>query len=289
MGIREVIRENFAGLSPALQDVAKFVLDRPNDVVTVSMRTVAQRSATKPPTLVRFAQSFGFKGWPELKEALASEMGLGPEQYGERAKTLVGRAKDETLVSEMFKVHRLNLEATERLNEGTLQRVCAILEKAPAVHSAGFRACYPVAFSFTYVYRLFRNTVHLVDGQGGSLEMQLRALGKGDALVVISFTPYSREAVQAAEAARAAGCAIIAITDSAASPISLIADETILFAIHSPSFFPSVTAAMAVTEGLVEMLASRAGKSVVKRIDQSEAILFESGAYVQAPRPRAKG
>ncbi|MDB5931539.1 MAG: DNA-binding protein [Polaromonas sp.] len=287
MGIREVIRQNFAGLSPALQDIAKFVLDRPNDVVTVSMRTVAQRSATKPPTLVRFAQHFGFKGWPELKAALALDMGLGPEQYGERAKTLVGRVKDDTLVSEMFKVQRLNLEATERLNEGTLQRVCAILEKAQAVHSAGFRACFPVAFSFTYVYRLFRNAVHLVDGQGGSLEMQLRALGKSDALVVISFTPYSKEALQAAQAAKAAGCAIIAMTDSAASPISLLADETILFAIHSPSFFPSVTAALAVTEALLEMLASRAGKAGVRRIDQSETDLFASGAYLQAPKLRS--
>lgn len=288
MGIKDVIREQFADLTPALRDVAKFVLDRPNDVVTVSMRTVAQRSDTKPPTLVRFAQHFGFKGWPELKAALASDMGLGPEQYGERAKTLVGRAKDQTLVSEMFKVHRMNLEFTERQNEGSLQRVCGVLEKAQAVHVSGFRACFPVAFSLTYVYRLFRNSVYLIDGQGGSLEMQLRAIGKTDAVVVISFAPYSREAVTAAQAAKKAGCDLIAITDSEASPISLLADETILFAIHSPSFFPSVTSAMAVTEGLVEMLASRAGKAVVRRIDLSETDLFESGAYVQAPRLRPR-
>lgn len=279
MGIRELIRDNFGNLSAGQQQVAKFLLDRPNDVVTVSMRTVALRSDTKPPTLVRFAQRFGFSGWPELKAALALEMGLGPDQYVERAKTLVGRVKDDNLVSEMFNVHRLNLEATERLNERSLQRVCAILERAQSVHAAGFRACFPLAFSFTYVYRLFRNSVHLVDGLGGSLEMQLRALGKSDALVVISFSPYSKEAIQAAEAAKAAGCAIIAMTDSEASPISLIANETILFSLHSPSFFPSITAAMAVTEGLVEMLASRSGKSGVKRIDQSEINLHESGAY----------
>jgi hypothetical protein len=40
------------------------------------------------------------------------------------------------------------------------------------------------------------------------------------------------------------------------------------------------------TEALLELLASRAGKSVVKRIEQAEAQLFESGAYLQAPRPR---
>jgi len=288
MGIRDVIREDYTALSPALKQIAKFVLDHPNDVVTVSMRTIAQRSATKPPTLVRFAQHFNFSGWPQLKEAFSLEMGLGPEQYSERAKSLVGRAKDKTLVSEMFKVHRFNLNATERQNEASLQRACGVLEKARAVHVAGFRACFPVAFSFVYVYRLFRQSVHLADGQGGSLEMQLRAVEKTDALVVISFAPYSREALQAVQAAKAAGCAVIAMTDSVTSPISLLADETILFAINSPSFFPSITAAIAVTEGLLEVLASRAGKTEVKRIHQSEKDLFESGAYLQSPRGHSK-
>jgi ribosomal protein S12 methylthiotransferase accessory factor YcaO len=44
---------------------------------------------------------------------------------------------------------------------------------------------------------------------------------------------------------------------------------------------------VAVAEALVEMLASRAGKPVVRRIDQAEAQLFESGAYVSAPRSRS--
>ena len=288
MGIREVIRDNFSEFSEAQQQVAKFVLDRPNDVMTVSMRTISQRSNTKPPTLVRFAQRLGYTGWPGLKEALTQEMGLGPPQYGARAKTLVGRASDQTLVGELFKVHRLNLQATEQMSEGALQKVCDRLEKAQSVHAAGFRACFPIAFSFTYVYRLFRNTVHLVDGQGGSLEMQLRAVSQHDAVLIFSFAPYSREAIQAVEAAKAVGCTIIAVTDSEASPISRMAHETLLFSTHSPSFFPSVTSAMAITESLLEMLASRAGDAGVQTINQSEADLFETGAYLKPPRQRSK-
>ena len=68
--------------------------------------------------------------------------------------------------------------------------------------------------------------------------------------------------------------------------MSLLADEALLFAIDSPSFFPSVAAGVAVTEALVEMLASRAGKPVIRRIDEAEAQLFESGAYLQRPRLR---
>jgi DNA-binding MurR/RpiR family transcriptional regulator len=282
MSVSEDLRHRFVELSPAMQQVARYVLDHPNDVVTSSMRTIATRADSTPATLVRFAQHIGYAGWPQLKAVLTSEMGLGPEAYGVRARQLVGRAKDGTLTGEMFEVQRRNLEITQRQIDATLPSACALLEKAGAVHAAGFRACFPIAFSFVYVYRIFRDSVHLIDGQGGSLEMQHRALAKGDALVVISFAPYSREALQVAQAAKAAGCKILAVTDSVASPLSLLADETLLFAIRSPSFFPSIAAGVAVTEALLELLASRAGKSVVKRIDQAEAQLFESGAYLRA-------
>jgi DNA-binding MurR/RpiR family transcriptional regulator len=274
------LRQRFAELSPALQVIAKYLLDHPIDVVTSSMRAIGTRSNSTPATLVRFAQHLGYAGWPELKTALTLEMGLGTETYGKRAKQLIGRAKDATLSSEMFEVQRRNLEITQQHIETGLARACALLENGRSVHAAGFRACFPIAFSFVYIYRIFRNEVHLIDGQAGSLEMQQRAIAKSDAVVVVSFAPYSRETLQVASAAKAVGASVLAITDSVASPVSLIADQTLLFSIRSPSFFPSIAAGIAVTEALVEMLASRAGKSVIRRIGQTEESLFESGAYL---------
>ncbi|MPT06236.1 MAG: MurR/RpiR family transcriptional regulator [Delftia sp.] len=290
MSVQDDIRQRFAELSPALQQVARFVLEHPNDVVTASMRSVGTRAGSPPATLVRFAQWLGFDGWPQLKQAFAQDMGLGSDEaYGQRAKALVGRAGDHDLVGETFEVHRRNLESTERRLGDALQQACALLEKARSVHVAGFRASYPVAFSFVYVYRLLRASVHLLDGQGGTLEMQCRAMERGDALLVVAFAPYSREALAVAQAARDAGCRIVALTDSPASPLALLADATLLFSLHSPSFFPSITSAVALSEALVELLASRAGKGVVQRIDQAEEQLFASGAYLEAPRSRKTG
>lgn len=287
MAVRDDIRQRYPELSPALQQVAKFVLEHPNDVVTASMRAVGTRAGSPPATLVRFAQLLGFEGWPQLKQALAQDMGLGSDaSYGPRAKALVGRAGDQGLVGETFEVHRHNLQATEAQLGDALHQACALLEQAPQVHVAGFRASYPVAFSFVYVYRLLRASVHLIDGQGGMLEMQCRAMERGHALLAVGFAPYSREVLAAAEAARKAGCRIVALTDSPASPLALMADATLLFSLHSPSFFPSITSAVALSEALVELLASRAGKEVVERIEQAEAQLFASGAYLEAPRSR---
>ncbi|MES2612539.1 MAG: MurR/RpiR family transcriptional regulator [Pseudomonadota bacterium] len=287
MGLKDTLRARFDGMTATQQKAARFVLEHPNDVVTASMRTVSARVEIPPATLVRFAQSLGFDGWPELKAALVQDMGLGSEPYAHKARTLVDRARDGGgLAGEIFATHHQNLDTTEHANGDALPRAAALLEKARAVHVAGFRACHPVAYSLMYVYRLFRDNVHLLDGMGGSLEMQLRALHKGDAVAVISFSPYSREAIAVARQAREAGCQVLALTDSPSSPLAMLAHEVLLFSTQSPSFFPSIAAAQALSETLLGLLVSRAGKPGVGRIESAEAQLFATGAYLPpAPSP----
>jgi DNA-binding MurR/RpiR family transcriptional regulator len=286
---REKILARFASLSPKLQAAARFVVDHPNEVVIASMRALAERAGAQPATLVRLAQQLGYAGWPELKTAFAEELGLHGEGYGERAKSLAARRRDAGLVGEMFSAQQRNLVATEALCAPALKDAARLLRKARSVHIAGFRASFPVAYALMYGYRLFRDTVSLIDGQSGALEMQLRPLDHRDAVVVISFAPYSREAVTVIEGARAAGARIVALTDSLASPLALAADVAVLFSTTSPSFFPSVTAAVAAVEALLEILVAESGAGVAQRIDSAEQRLFESGAYLRAPTRRRAG
>jgi DNA-binding MurR/RpiR family transcriptional regulator len=137
-----------------------------------------------------------------------------------------------------------------------------------------------VAFGLVYGYRLFRPTVSLVSGDAGTLEMQLRSIGKSHATVVTSFAPYSTEAVRVARAAKEQGSKLVAITDSAVSPIALHADCVLLFAHESPSFFPSLVAASAIAETLVAQLLALEGRGAVKQLEEAEAALHDKGAYV---------
>ena len=284
--ILTLIRRRFPDFSPALQGAARFLLDHPNEVVVMSMRALAERAGLPAATLVRLAQQLGFAGWPPLKAAFVHELGLAPEQYGSRARGLLARRADAGLSAEMFGAQRRNLEFTAAQSGAALRRAARFIERAGSVHVAGFRASFPIAYSLVYVYRLFRDSVHLVDGLAGSLEMHLQSFARRDAVVAISFAPYSREAVAVVEAARKAGCRIVALTDSSASPLSLAADATIPFSVASPSFFPSIAAGVAAAEALLEVLVAQAGASGVGRIERAEAYLRDSGAYVTAPAQR---
>ncbi|MFP3548299.1 SIS domain-containing protein, partial [Rhizobium sp. SIMBA_035] len=78
----------------------------------------------------------------------------------------------------------------------------------------------------------------------------------------------------------ARGTKLVAITDSAVSPIALHADAQSIFTHDSPSFFPSLVAAHAMTEALVAQLLALEGSDAIAALERTEAELHAKGAYV---------
>jgi DNA-binding MurR/RpiR family transcriptional regulator len=283
---KERILAELPSLSPRMREAARFIVDHPDEVVILSMRAAAERAGVQPATFVRFAQHLGHSGWPGLKAAIAVDLGLKPQRYGQRAKSLATRGHDPRLSGELFVAQHRNLDATEKKCAPALGEAVEVLRRARNVHVAGFRASFPIACSFVYGYRLFRKTVFLIDGQSGNLEMQARLIEDRDAVVAVSFAPYSREALWIIDAAKSAGARVIALTDSEASPLALAADMSVLFSVDSPSFFPSVAAGVALGEALLELLVVGAGEAAVQKLEEAENQLYESGAYLQRPQKR---
>jgi len=273
------IRAKFPELSPQFQAGAGFLLNFPDEVAVLSMRKVAERANVQPAALVRLSQQLGFPGWNELREIFVARVRTRPEALTSKARALVKSGSGESLVQELAIAQSHNLEVTFAQNGTKIVEVAKMLRKAPHVHVAGFRSCYPVAFALVYGYRLFRSSVSLVNGEAGTLEMQLRGMAKGHAAVVTSFAPYSAEAVRVAQAAKEQGCKLVAITDSAVSPLALNADHVLIFSHESPSFFPSLVAASAIAESLVAHLLALEGRSAVELLEEAESALHAKGAY----------
>jgi DNA-binding MurR/RpiR family transcriptional regulator len=273
------IRENFPELSPQFQLAAAFLLDNPDEVAVLSMRKVAERANVQPAAMVRLAQYLGFPGWNELREIFVRRLRTRPEPLTAKARSLVKGGSGSRLTHELALAQAHNLETTVVHNAGLVAEAAKLMRRAPHVHVAGFRSCFPVAFGLVYGYRLFRSSVSLISAEAGTLEMQLRGIDKRHATVVISFAPYSAEAVRVAEAAVRQGSRLIALTDSAVSPIALNADHTLVFSHETPSFFPSLVAASALAEMLVAHLLALEGKEAVAQLEEAEAALHASGAY----------
>jgi len=275
-----LIRARFADLSPQFQAGAAFLLDSPDEVAVLSMRKVAERAQVQPAALVRLSQLLGFPGWNELRDLFVARVRTRPEALTARARSLVSGTKKDTFAHDLLEAQQHNLQATAAYNDRTVTQAARVLRKARHVYVAGFRSCYAVAFGFVYGYGLFRSSVSLLTGEAGTLEMQLRSISRDSATVVISFAPYSVEAARVAEVALEKGSRLIAITDSAVSPIALNADSTLIFSHESPSFFPSLVAATAIAESLVAQLLALEGSEAVEQLEMAERSLHAKGAYV---------
>src|SRR5690554_6348009 len=146
MSGRERMLEHFRELSPGLQAAARFIVDHPNAVVINSMRGVAEMASVRPATLVRLARQLGYDGWGELKSEFAEDFGLHNPSYGQRARNVAIRGRTHDLARELFAAQRHNLDMTEEASTIQLREAARILKKAKAVHIAGFRASFPVAY-----------------------------------------------------------------------------------------------------------------------------------------------
>lgn len=275
-----LIRARFSELSPQFQMGAAFLLDHPDEVAVSSMRKVAERAQVQPASLVRLSQQLGFPGWNELRNLFVARVRTRPEPLTARARSLVKANAKDALTNDLLVAQQHNLDVTAAHNARVTVETARLLRRAPHVHVAGFRSCYAVAFGLVYGYRLFRSSVSLLTGEAGTLEMQLRTIAPDSATIVISFAPYSVEAARVAEAALEKGSKLIAITDSAVSPIALNADKVLIFSHESPSFFPSLVAATAIAESLVAHLLALEGSEAVAQLEIAERSLHAKGAYV---------
>ena len=284
--VSQRIEQLFPSLSPQLRQAAQYVLDRPDDVALQSMRSVAASAGVQPATMVRLAKALDYPGFEAFREPFRERLRHPATGYASRARALQARSRSVPdaphgeLLSEMLTADVANLRETyERIGFDTLARCGDELGAADRIFVAGLRSCYPLAFYFHYACHVFGAATHLVDGLGGTLADSLRGIGPKDAVLAISFAPYTRETVNIVTYAAGRGARVVVITDSAASPLAAVADHLLLAASRSPSFFQSIVAGMAVTQALVAILVARGDEQALAALEESEAQLHEFEAY----------
>lgn len=273
------LQSKYAEMPTQFQISARYLIDHPGDVPIASMRTIATQAGVQPATLVRLAQSLGYAGWSGLKDVFVQSLRQAPMAYTKQAEAVVRQRDPMAMLTQVNQAQARSVMNLQELNATAMPEAVELLVKAKRVYVAGFRASHAPAFTFYYLYRLFRPSVSMLRSEAGTLEMELRALQAGDVVVLTAFAPYSNEIVRVYEAAIESGCQVIALCDSRVAPIALESRCNLIFGTEVPSFFPSSTAAIALVEGLIEQILARTGKKALSGLQSAENQLHHTGAY----------
>ncbi|MBZ5877176.1 MULTISPECIES: MurR/RpiR family transcriptional regulator [Chromohalobacter] len=256
------IGREYPTLSRRLQQTARFLLDHPQEVAFATVAKLAEQANVTPSTLIRFANSFGFKGFSEMQQLFRERLMNELPNYAERIRAVrsaTGETPDTTqLLWEFSEANREVLEELPgRINPTELERALDLLEKAEAVHVMGARRSFVVASYFTYALHHIEKRAFLINGQGGMYREQIRSIGARDALLLVSYSPYAQESQEAAADAKERGIPLVVITDSSLSPLSRLADVALIVHEAEVKSFRGLTASLCLTQTLAISLGIR--------------------------------
>ena len=289
--LRAALTRSYDDLPPRLQAAARWVLDHPADVALLGTREQAKRAGLPPATLTRLAQRLGLAGYDVLRQAFAATLRRRPETFHGRAGELVARhgaQGDAALVTDTFDAlgaHLKDLSTPEAI--ARLVRATDLIAAANRVFCFGLRSAFPAAFMLDYVRNLLGAASVLADAAGGRGVDALRGIGPDDLLFAVSVKPYTRLTLEAARFARDQGATLVALTDSALSPLARIADAAVLVRTETPSFFHTMTPAFAAVECLAALTAARQGGRAPEALARSEKQLAAFDTYLMSRQQRA--
>lgn len=257
--LRSEIVRRYEGLSKRLQQIARYILDQPNDVALDTLAVIAARCGVQPSTIVRFAKSFGFDGATQMQRLFrdglfSTSAALG---YSERVRQLdettsADGAKPADLLAEFVESNQLALEhLLETIGAADMRAAVGMIDKADTVFVLGLRRSFPVASYLAYSLMQTGKRVVFLDGIAGLAPAQVEGMSRHDLLIAVSYEPYAEETVAIVEAARARHGKVLAISDSPVSPVAKPADTVLLVHETEVRTFRSLSASMCLAQALV--------------------------------------
>lgn len=277
------LQASFPMLSPRMRAAARYLLDHPNEIGVSSMRQVASAADVTPNTLVRLAQALGFDGYEEFRHPFRETLRRGGDTIPDRARSLqdLSRAGSHgELFRQLAETQMVNIETLfTTTSVRDLRQAARLIIGARTAYVLGMGSCYASMHGFYYVGRMAIPNLVFTPQQSSLPLDDLGRIGSGDVLFAATYSPYRRDTVEAARAAKASGARLISLTDSRASPIAAEADVLLISPTSTPQFFPSMTAMVGMLEALLAFIVSEAGPDAVASIEAVHRERTAAGVY----------
>jgi DNA-binding MurR/RpiR family transcriptional regulator len=202
----------------------------------------------------------GYDGFSTMQQVFRSNLMASTPSYRERIQSLRknrgARFEDPDTVIADFVEN--GIAALELLRDHTsrdrLSQAVDTLAGAEDIYLLAQGRAFPVAFYLSYALSRLERRCYLLDGIGGRLHQQADLMTAKDAVIAVSFHPYSPIVVDIVTERSEKGVPIVAITDSPLSPMALEARVAFEIKGNQQRPFRSLVAPMCLAQSLVVSL-----------------------------------
>lgn len=214
------LQEVAEDLPKRLKQCAEFVAENPERIAVSTVAELATAAGVQPSAFVRFCQILGFSGFSEMQRLFRDAYAPRWPDYRTRIDTLRSSGQDRpaALLAEFVEAGRHSLESLAKtVDYAALDAAVDILAAARTVHVVGFRRSFPVASYMAYAFEKMTIPA-MLHGAVGHVDAR-HAVRPEDALVAITFAPYTAATLDLAAHARQIGAPVVGITDGLKSPL----------------------------------------------------------------------
>ena len=261
--VAEAIRRGMAECSPAERKVARVLLSSYPSAGFETVAKLAARAGVSGPTVLRFANRLGYRGFPDFQQALRDDL---DEASGlARAAAITRETLDRTFAA-------LAPDEFDR----AVELLCTPRSR---VIVAGGRFSGLLARFLAQHLQLIRPGVSsLPEHDAGRVEA-VAGLRRGDVLVLFDYRRYEEPTRRLAAAAKARRASVLLFTDAWLSPISSEADVVLPSETASPSAFDAMTPVLGLVEAVIAECSDRLGDAASARMREVEQAGRELDLY----------
>jgi DNA-binding MurR/RpiR family transcriptional regulator len=256
--VSDMLEERFDSFSRSQKAIARYIIDHLDEIGYLSAEELARKGNTSSSTVVRFAQSLGFAGYPELQKAARDEFRLGatarPVIHDDQLLFVV----DEDFLTRALKTDMVSLEETLSKNS-----LAAFAEAVEAVAGGkqllivGLHEAAVVAQYAAYLFELLGiPSLPITEGSESNVA-RLTGMAPGDTLLAIGFRRAHPLTVSFLEKAASLGAATVAITDNTLSELAGRGSVTLFADIDSTFFAHSMVGPLSLVGALAAAVYAR--------------------------------
>ena len=274
------INRYYGSMSKGQKLLANYIADYYDKAVFLTAAKLGETVGVSESTVVRFAMTLGYKGYPDFQKAL-EEMVRNKLNSIQRMEVTYGRISQSKILESVLRSDEEKIKETlQNIDDRAFEMAVDTILNADKVYVIGIRSCASLAsFLAFYLNLIFENVVLLNTNNSSEIFEQMIRINSKDVIIGISFPRYSMRTLKALEFANNRNAKVITLTDSVNSPMNLYSSCNLIAKSDMASIVDSLVAPLSVINALIVSLCMKKQDEVASTLEVLENIWDEYQVY----------
>ncbi len=261
--------------------IAEYIRENYDEAVFMTASKLGETLGISESTVVRFASGLGYEGYPGFQKALAQCV-QGQWNSVQKINMTYGQSTRSELIQQVMTADMQRIRETlETLDAQAFDAAVDAILAADTVYIMGLRSNEPLAHFMHFYLNMIRSNVRLLSTTSISETFeQMMRISEKDCFIGISFPRYSMRTLKAMEFANDRNAKVIAVTDSAHSPMNLYSSCNLFASSQMVSIVDSLVAPLSVINALVVALCLKCPEEVRQNLQSLEEIWGNYQVYL---------